>query len=65
MKSIKLSAIIILFTCLYSCNTDRPYKIHDTHEGTPTRADSVLYNLHHNTGEHHDVQSELPRVFWR
>ena len=66
MKLIKLSAVLILFSCFYSCNTNRPYKIHDVHEGTPTNADSVLYNLHHGTEDaHHDVQAELPRVFWR
>lgn len=65
MKLIKLSALFILFVCFYSC-TDRPYKIHDIHEGTPTNADSVLYNLHHAAdADHSNNQHHLPRVFWR
>ena len=66
MKLIKLSTVLILFSCFYSCNTNRPYKIHDERAGTPTNADSVLYNLHHGTeADHYDVQAELPRIFWR
>lgn len=65
MKVIKLSALFMLFAFLYSC-TDRPYKVHDIHEGTPTRADSVLYNIHHgDEAGHHNMQESLPRVFWR
>ena len=47
MKLIKLSAVSLIITFFMACNTDRPYKIVDVHEGTPTNADTVLYNLHH------------------
>lgn len=76
MKLIKLSAVIFVISCFMACNTDRPYEVYFTHEGTPTNADTVLYNLHHEkeapgnhgkeaSGHHEDVQEHLPRVFWR
>ncbi|MEO6818416.1 MAG: hypothetical protein ABI266_01020 [Ginsengibacter sp.] len=77
MKLIKLSALVFIITSFIACNTDRPYKVLDIHEGTPTNADTVLYNLHHGgaesihegtpVSESHTQQNNknLPRVFWR
>ena len=75
MKLIKLTAAFLVITFFTACNTDRPYKIVDVHEGTPTNADTVLYNLHHAEGvhegaapaaSHNETHNEsLPRVFWR
>ena len=75
MKLIKLSAVFLIISLFTACNTDRPYKIRDVHEGTPTNADSVLYNLHHAEGVHEGAAApqshqqhpdeSLPRVFWR
>lgn len=77
MKLIKLSAVFLIITFFMACNTDRPYKIRDVHEGTPTNADTVLYNLPHVGAEsihegalikeshEQEINETLPRVFWR
>lgn len=78
MKLIKLSAAVLMITFFMACNTDRPHKIIDVHAGTPTNADTVLYNLHHEVAEsvhggaaampeshEQKINESLPRVFWR
>lgn len=79
MKLIKLSVAALVLTFFVACNTDRPYHVNDIYEGTPTNADTVLYNLHHESAaphaegheshgtSHHTAAPDenLPRVFWR
>lgn len=77
MKLIKLSAVFLIITLFMACNTDRPYKIVDVHPGTPTNADTVLYNLPHGGAEsihegapikespEQQYNETLPRVLWR
>ena len=51
MKLIKLAFGLTLFTCLFSCNTlDRD--TNDIVDGTPTNADTVLYQKSEHTGHH-------------
>lgn len=68
MKLIKLALGLTLFTCLFSCNTlDRD--TNDIVEGTPTNADTVLYqkseHAEHPTADSSTTSEHREKVFRR
>ena len=65
MKIIKSIFALFVVAAFASCNTPNRPKIHDTVEGTPTNADTVLYRSKAHPNDSLSKPHPLPVVFHR
>ena len=65
MKLLKPLFALFVIAAFASCNTPNRPKVHDTVQGTPSNADTVLYRSQTHPTDSLSKPHPLPRVFHR